>query len=332
MNFDQILEKAVDAVGEEKVEEILEKVDKIMEDLKDENGNVEINDWETAKKILGPFFHLADAFMQEGGNDVIAEGLAKVYGLVEDMDDDAFAAAAIVPLLFDKSQAKEFFAQIQSKVTLGQEIDGRQKNQALVDYLGNLPEDRYRKFTETTEALLPDAFVTFLLQLAGTSELSFDERLEKSRKNMNVPAEESARKSFSRIQNLPADIILDAMEEIAGKINPDSVKALRDEFTKRVRVTDFVQLGHSGAAVALGFMEAAANDAEATSAVSKTRLQLFGAQLAHILQSLEDAIIKSGIINDEPDLGKRIREAMLANQLEVIDQEPEAQQLPGPDA
>ena len=72
MNFDAIMDKAVQVVGEDKAEQIMEKVEKIMEASKDANGNVNA-DLDTLKEALAEVHPLLEAFMNEGGNDVIAD-------------------------------------------------------------------------------------------------------------------------------------------------------------------------------------------------------------------------------------------------------------------
>ena len=97
-------------------------------------------------------------------------------------------------------------------------------------------------------------------------------------------------------------------DNIVAKISGPAAKTLRDEFTARVSATDLVQLGQSGAAFAQEAIDkAVAGDLKEMQFSS--RAKVFGAQLEHVLQSLEDAILAADLVNDTPDLGDRIRES-----------------------
>lgn len=320
MNFDAIMDKAVQVVGEDKAEQIMEKVEKIMEASKDANGNVNA-DLDTLKEALAEVHPLLEAFMNEGGNDVIADVATDLYNQVVNMDESLFMFADMLPMFFDRDQIKAAIDDNLGKITT--QFTPAQLEAALAQQstqttpLETMSEESLLELSKTVDSVLPNGFSKFVLQLAGTEGLSLEERVKKAKADAiarkdKTPAEQ-AQSIYGLIQNLPVDDVLDMVEGAVEKISSQSVATLHEEFTKRVKATDFVALGQNSAAVALEFSQSAAN---ADASVS-TRTQLLGAQFAHILQSIEDSVVAAGLSSNDPDLGKNIRALFVADAPEV---------------
>lgn len=309
MNFDAILDKAVQVVGEDKAEQIMEKVEKIMEASKDANGNVNA-DLDTLKEALAEVHPLLEAFMNEGGNDVIADVAKDLHAQIANIGDDLLMMADMIPMFFDKDQIKAAidanFAKISAQIT-PEAIEVALQNQAQQkNPLEGMSEESMKKFIEVTDGLTPTVFTEFCKQLSGTENMTLEERVQKSKdslvkqkQNKKDPSEQ-AKVVHAAIMNLPIDELLDEVEGGVEKISSDSLKTLRDEFTSRVTADDFAKFGQTAAAMALEFAENAGSGSNANA-------KSLGDQLTNILQSLEDAVIEAGLINEEPDLGKRIR-------------------------
>lgn len=324
MNFDKILDKAVQVVGEDKAEEIMKKVEKIMEASKDANGNVNAY-LDTLKEALKEVHPLLEAFMNEGGNDVIADVAKDLYDKVANMDKSLFAFADMLPMFFDRDEIKtaieDGLSQFTNKLTPEMLESGLAQQSVQKNPMLELSDERLAELTKASDAIIPKAFFKFGSQLGGTEGLSIEERIKKLRVqaeagNNKTPAEK-AKAIYDLIQNLPVDDVLDLVEGAIEKISSESVGTLHEEFTKRVKATDFVSLGQNAAALALEFTQSADSG-------KNTRAQLLGAQFAHILQSIEDSVIAAGLTSNDPDLGKNIR-AMF-----VQDTADQQAQLPAP--
>lgn len=257
-----------------------------------------------AKAAKGP----VDSFMADNGNEKIAEIAEAIHEALTNIEEQQFAMANLAPMLASRDMVKAQVEKIASQMVENKKENGVQAQKG-AEKSAETPRDARISMTKTVNEVLPKTLRAFFDQLSGTTGLSYEEQVDKSvAKLESTTAEERAAADLEKWENLPVDIITDAVMEVVAKISGPAAKTLRDEFTARVSATDLVQLGQSGAAFAQEAIDkAVAGDLKEMQFSS--RAKVFGAQLEHVLQSLEDAILAADLVNDTPDLGDRIRES-----------------------
>lgn len=141
--------------------------------------------------------------------------------------------------------------------------------------------------------ILPPGFRAFMDIVRGRDKRSVPARTKQWIENVEKRSvEQLAQDRIEAAQSFPVNAFVDAIMEFTQKTSPERLATIASYVAKNVSTTDLVQLGSNGIDFAQEFMQAATHGNPFKMTYS-TRVDIFGAQLKHILNVVEEALMCS---------------------------------------